>query len=702
MPLRALEKPISFIQKIPFEIILVVLALATQWFLVTAPMNSLSNWYSTDDAYYYFKTAQNIVLGYGVSFDRIGGASGFHPLWMLVCVAVFAVARQDLILPLRILVVISVLLSAGTAIFIYRILKTMLSGEISALFSLFWIFSMKIQSVNTQLGMESGINAFFSSLLIYLVVRHEIQAGAEKQSLRRLLLIAGAAVLTLFSRLDNIFLVGVVGVWLVLRSTPRLRVLLLGDVAFIASAVFVSFFLRLGFQDNYQPYIEAALAMTLAAVAVRPLVYYFLGLYQNLCDVPSRIVLMRVALATTAASTVLLVMMFLLSRLGVFSGFPRTVIAIEWFYSLVWVAGTRLLARLRAGREPGNGYPLRLGEDWRMAWRERLLRGVAFFAPLAVMLAGYMMWNYINFDTLTPVSGQIKHWWGTLYTVYGRPVDSLQAFFGFPRQIGSGAWGLAFTPQIEVATVWLKAAGSQDETLYNNLVSIFGTLFGAIAVALAVYNWNFVRTALTRLGIIPLFIGSFAQLLYYHGSNYVNTRGWYWVNHTLSVVLVAAVLAECIYRSLLRTRVKPFVLQVIVLVLAALSISRFVTDLRVHIPPQVAAKDQYNYVGGIRALEKLTEPGSLIGSTGGGVIAYYIQERTIVNLDGLMNTREYFELLRTRQAHRYLDQIGLDYVYGNSYMLTESEPYVELFRHRLELIGETGGATLYRYLPGIK
>ncbi len=32
-----------------------------------------------------------------------------------------------------------------------------------------------------------------------------------------------------------------------------------------------------------------------------------------------------------------------------------------------------------------------------------------------------------------------------------------------------------------------------------------------------------------------------------------------------------------------------------------------------------------------------TEPGSLIGSTGGGVLGYFTQGRTIVNLDGLIN-----------------------------------------------------------------
>lgn len=36
-----------------------------------------------DDAWYYLRTAQNVVEGYGVSFDRAEPFNGFHPLWLL-------------------------------------------------------------------------------------------------------------------------------------------------------------------------------------------------------------------------------------------------------------------------------------------------------------------------------------------------------------------------------------------------------------------------------------------------------------------------------------------------------------------------------------------------------------------------------------------------------------------------------------------
>lgn len=38
---------------------------------------------TSDDAAYFFKITQNCTAGYGLSFDRLNPANGFHPLWLL-------------------------------------------------------------------------------------------------------------------------------------------------------------------------------------------------------------------------------------------------------------------------------------------------------------------------------------------------------------------------------------------------------------------------------------------------------------------------------------------------------------------------------------------------------------------------------------------------------------------------------------------
>src|SRR5512138_1759708 len=108
-------------RRIPFEVWLAVLILVLHIYPVLVPANSLMNWFSSDDAFYYFKTAQNITEGHGITFDGLGRDSGFHPLWMLVITPIFALARYNLLTPLRLVVILSALLSAGTSIILYRL-----------------------------------------------------------------------------------------------------------------------------------------------------------------------------------------------------------------------------------------------------------------------------------------------------------------------------------------------------------------------------------------------------------------------------------------------------------------------------------------------------------------------------------------------------------------------------------------------------
>jgi hypothetical protein len=101
----------------------------------------------------------------------------------------------------------------------------------------------------------------------------------------------------------------------------------------------------------------------------------------------------------------------------------------------------------------------------------------------------------------------------------------------------------------------------------------------------------------------------------------------------------------------------------------------------------------------VEFLETHTPPGSLIGITGGGTVAYFIRERSIVNLDGLVNSPEYFELMRNNRGAELLDKIGLDYVYGRDYKLLNSAPYQTMFAGRLRLLEQLSSVRfLYQYI----
>ena len=99
------------IGRIPwFETILIIVVMSMSLYAAFSDAQNLSlRWFTRDDAYYYFKVAQNISEGHGSTFDGINKTNGYHPLWMVICIPIFALARFDLILPLRILLVASFL-----------------------------------------------------------------------------------------------------------------------------------------------------------------------------------------------------------------------------------------------------------------------------------------------------------------------------------------------------------------------------------------------------------------------------------------------------------------------------------------------------------------------------------------------------------------------------------------------------------------
>src|SRR3990170_5245674 len=112
-----------------FETILIVVVMSISLYAALSDAQNLSwHWFIRDDAYYYFKVAQNISEGQGSSFDGINPTNGYHPLWLLICIPIFALARFDLILPLRVLMLVSGAISAATGVLLFRLVGRTLSA----------------------------------------------------------------------------------------------------------------------------------------------------------------------------------------------------------------------------------------------------------------------------------------------------------------------------------------------------------------------------------------------------------------------------------------------------------------------------------------------------------------------------------------------------------------------------------------------
>jgi hypothetical protein len=183
-------------------------------FALVAPLPALL-YRITDDAYYYFNVARNVVLGHGLTFDRMNATNGFHPLWMLVLIPVFAVMPNDPERALRLVFVCVALVAVASGWAAYRA-ASRLAGRTAALVVLPALISPLLSNPVLS-GLETG-------LLVWLL--YEFFGACERDDLlathasttRNLTLGLSLAALFL-CRLDTVFL----GFGLVAVLLPRFR-----------------------------------------------------------------------------------------------------------------------------------------------------------------------------------------------------------------------------------------------------------------------------------------------------------------------------------------------------------------------------------------------------------------------------------------------------------------------------------------------
>ncbi len=604
-----------------------------------------------------------------------------------------------LILPLRILAIIAGLLSAGSGVLLFSTFRRVLSLPVAALLSIFWVFSPLVQPTISHNGMEAGVNAFSIILFMFLLVKYSMLPGdneTSKQSWRRLFWLGAAAVMVMFSRLDNVFLVAAAGLWLIYRQNEQRYPVILGLVLSVAS-VFISFFLRIGFREAYIQYIPSIYWMLGLTLVFKMVLYAVMGLF----DLPRgglpRKDIIRVGLTVSLACGLAGGILLGVYQFGLFDRFPRTVIVIDWAISL---AGMLIITQIsRFFNEDQNEASAVFSpiKQLKTHFQQWLQRGSAYLLPVGGALLVYMAANKILFDTFSPVSGQIKHWWGTLYTVYGKPVNSLVEFLGYDARLRRGPWSLAQSGWYALSEQfsrwhWIKRVEIPD--VVGSLVLLTVVIF----ILLAIFYRQGTRQYFHRMVFLPLLAGSLIQMFYYFGTGYVNTRDWYWVNQMLVILWLAAIFTELLYQRLLKWKIPAFVPILLMGVFSAAWMFNYGKVILQLVPPTVSPENEIAYMGSIQLLEQATEPGSIIGSTGGGNIAYFIKDRTIVNLDGLMNSAEYFESMQNGTASEFLDKLGMDYVFANAYMVTESDPYNLIFANRLERLDTFANATLFRYI----
>ncbi|NUM47366.1 MAG: hypothetical protein HUU38_21915, partial [Anaerolineales bacterium] len=200
------------------------------------------------------------------------------------------------------------------------------------------------------------------------------------------------------------------------------------------------------------------------------------------------------------------------------------------------------------------------------------------------------------------------------------------------------------------------------------------------------WAWQTVR----GLGLLPLLGGCLMQIAYYKIGGSVAERTWYWLAEMLVVVLAGGMALEMLWQTLKKnSRFTNHVSRLAVALVFILTVALLYPHL-LRIPRMFSAETRDTeafYLRRANWLEANTEPGALIGLTGSGSTGYFVEGRTIVNLDGLISSVTYFNAMKAGTADEYLAGIGLDYVFGNAYIVQESDPYGGIFEGQLEAAG---------------
>ena len=666
-------------KKLPwFEIILIVVVMSMSVYAALSDAQNFSlRWFTRDDAYYYFKVAQNISEGHGSTFDGINKTNGYHPLWMLVCVPIFALARFDLVLPLRILLLVMSALQVSTAILLYRLIGKVFAPAIGALAAIYWVFSFDILGNLYMQGLESGIAAFFVAVLLYKLYEFESNRRTDPGTTKQLAMLGLVGALTIFSRLDLVFFVAMAGIWLVFRGHLFRYFLPLDIVATVASVI-ISFILRLDLPEYYE-YSTVAMTMIVLGLLIKIALAYFFGLYQRSTLADFRKWTIRSILSTVAGSAFLGIAMIGISTASHFPGFPRTVILMDLGLTILFFGLPRIsyvLLRAQNRNENTEPHPL---EELKQKWSAWIKDGLAYFGVAYGLLLVYILWSKFTFGTFSPVSGQIKRWWGSFPArVYGGTTRSPFDFFSVNFQ----GEGLAWTPITN--TIGEFAQKFSDRTAELELHYLYALVITFIVFFLILLlNKGKSRMAMVRLGLIPIVCGSILQAAYYHSGGYSAFKEWYWVTQRVGAILLISFVLGLLFTLTRRISYRQHAAWIAALLLGIQMGQIYWGGIKLTMQyDRWSAATPMMEIASL--LEENTEPGSLIGFTGGGNVGYFIQDRTILNMDGLINSPEYFEHLQNGTAGEYLASIGLDYVLANPYIL-DRQPYDGQFNEYLTI-----------------
>lgn len=220
-----------------FIIVILIASFICGIFWIFTPIPKVLH-FVPDDTFFYFKIAKNIVNGVGVTFDGINPTNGFQPLWQVLLVPIFYFFKQNLILPLRITWGIGIIINAIIAILLYKFcISRDLSRSTGLVTAFIWLFFPFI-SMATVSGLESGLYALFLMTILYY---YPFDTPFHELKFRRKLILGALLGFTFLARLDAIFLIAIVALFIFVQKNISVHRKIRDTITILVPTALISF-----------------------------------------------------------------------------------------------------------------------------------------------------------------------------------------------------------------------------------------------------------------------------------------------------------------------------------------------------------------------------------------------------------------------------------------------------------------------------
>jgi hypothetical protein len=178
---------------------LIILGLIIRLAMIKMPNSWLLTNILSDDAFYYFKLAQNMAAGLGSTFDGWQATNGYHPLWLWLITPIFKGVSGNW-QPIQITLILSAIINALTNLGLLTIISKYTKNIWIKVLGIFVFVFNPFNIYESINGLETGLALLF--LVLFILI------GINLKNKNNLLIfvfwgIIGAAMM--LARLDNVF-----------------------------------------------------------------------------------------------------------------------------------------------------------------------------------------------------------------------------------------------------------------------------------------------------------------------------------------------------------------------------------------------------------------------------------------------------------------------------------------------------------------